>query len=310
MAKNVAALELISPPKRSSESEYQRFRYFCIVGRSMSAELPHVVDVRDAVLLHQRGGAIDDAQDAGLADEHVVRFFRQHEARRARERVERALGEGEELEFAVAVGEEREHEEREPVGARLVERAEDARLVLVAAPALEERLGLFAPVAAEVRLEEVDHRPEVAPLFDVHLEEVAKVVDARARVAEHPLLLDARRLGVPLGDDEAAEGVSVLARDLLPDRLAEVVAEADRAIGDGVGEEDAPAVVGHLHVVEVRPAVGLDADRRAQEDVVRLEARRPHLLPPADEVRLPGLERALELLVVGEAGRCSGCARC
>jgi hypothetical protein len=75
---------------------------------------------------------------------------------------------------------------------------------------------------------------------------------------------------------------------LLPHRLAHVVAEADGAIGGlAVGEEDAPAIVGHLHVVEVRPAVGLDADRRAQVDVVRLEALRAHLLPPVDEVRLP-----------------------
>jgi hypothetical protein len=50
---------------------------------------------------------------------------------------------------------------------------EDARLVGVAAAALEQLLGLFAAVATEVAVEQVDHRPEVAALFDVHLEEVA-----------------------------------------------------------------------------------------------------------------------------------------
>ncbi len=220
--------------------------------------------------------------------------------RGSRERIQRALGQGEELEFAVTVGEEREHEEGEPVRTRLVERAQDARLVLVAAPALEEGLRLFAPVAPEVGVEEVDHRPEVAPLLHVHLEQIAQVVDARAREAEQALLLDARRLGVPLRHDEPAEGVAVLAGDLLPDRLAEVVAEADRAVLHRVGEEDPPAVVRHLHVVEVCPAVGLDADGSAKEDVVPLEAEGPHVLPPRDEVRLPRFERALQLLVVRE----------
>jgi len=64
---------------------------------------------------YQFTGALDDAADAGLADEHVMGFFGQHELARSRERIEGALGEGEQLIFAVAVGEHREHEEREPV---------------------------------------------------------------------------------------------------------------------------------------------------------------------------------------------------
>ena len=78
----------------------------------------------------------DDALDAGLADEHVVRLLGEHEAGGARERVEAALGQREQLVLAVAVGEHREHEEGEPVVDRLVERAEDARLVGVAGAAL------------------------------------------------------------------------------------------------------------------------------------------------------------------------------
>jgi hypothetical protein len=76
-----------------------------------------------------------------------------------------------------------------------------------------------------------------------------------------------------------------------------VVAEAHLAVGLGVREEDAPAVVGHLHEPEVRPALLVDADRGAQEDVVRLEALGAHRAPPVDELRLPLLERALQPLV-------------
>src|SRR5262249_25599193 len=65
-------------------------------------------------------------------------------------------------------------------------------------------------------------------------------------------------------------------------------------------EEDAPAILGHLDVVEVRPAFGLDGDGGAQVDVALLPADRAHLLPPVDEVGLPRLERALQPLVAGE----------
>jgi hypothetical protein len=88
------------------------------------------------------------------------------------------------------------------------------------------------------------------------------------------------RLGVALGDDDAAEHVAQLAGDLLPGGLALVIAEADLAVGVGRRQEDAPPVLGHAHVVEVRPAIGLDRDRGAQVDVVGLEAGRADVLPP------------------------------
>src|SRR6185436_14571565 len=123
---------------------------------------------------------------------------------------------------------------------RLVERLEDARLVAVAALALEQLLRLVAAVAAEVGVQQVDHRPEMASFLDVHLEQVPQIVEARAALAEQPLLLDARRLGVALGDDQPPQLVAELARHFLPHRLAEEVAEADASIVDRVGEEDAP----------------------------------------------------------------------
>jgi len=183
---------------------------------------------------HDSRRAVEGCGARPSRHEHVVCFFGQHEARRPREGVEAALGEGEELEFAVAVGEEREHEEGQPVGAWLVEGTEHAWLVWIAAPALKEGLGFLAPVAAEIGVQEVHHRPEVAPLLDVHLEEISHVVEARAGVSEQPLLLDARWLGVALRDDEAPQRVSVLARHVLPYRLPTIVAEplsCDRAPG-------------------------------------------------------------------------------
>ena len=205
-------------------------------------------------LLHQLAGALDDAADAGLADEHVVRFLGQHEARRARQRIERALRQRQQLRLAVAVGEHREHEEVEPVVDRLVERVENARLVAVAALPREQVLGLVAAVAAEVRVQQVDHRPQVAAFLDVHLKQVAQVVEARAAMPEPALLLDARRLGVALRDDQPPQLVAELAGHFLPHRLAEEIAEADRAIDDRIGEEDAPAVLRQPDVLEVRPA--------------------------------------------------------
>ncbi|MDT4889276.1 hypothetical protein FQZ97_1259610 [compost metagenome] len=58
-------------------------------------------------------------------------------------------------------------------------------------------------------------------------------------------------------------------------------------------QEDAPAVVRHLDVVEVRPAVGLHADRRAQIDVEAVRTVGPHVLPPLQVIGLPMLQRAL-----------------
>ena len=47
-----------------------------------------------------------------------------------------------------------------------------------------------------------------------------------------PLLLHGRRLGVALRDDDAAKIRAMLARHVLPSRLADVLAEMDLALGD------------------------------------------------------------------------------
>ena len=159
---------------------------------------------------------------------------------------------------------------------------------------LQQLFRFLAAVAAEVGVQQVDHGPEMAAFLDVDLEQVAQVVEGGTGMAEQALLFDGGGLGVALRDDEAAQDRAVFARHLLPHRLAHGVAEADFALGQRVGEEDAPAVVGHLHRAVLRPAVGIHRHGGAQVDVRALEIGRTHALPPVDELRLPVLERALQ----------------
>src|SRR6266478_4670516 len=267
-------------------------------GREVDAAEPAEV-VRPA-LAHQLAGALHDASDARLADEEVMRFLGEHEAARPRQRIEPALGEARELVLAVAVGEVREHQVREPVGSLLVEGPENTRLVAVARVPLQERLRFLATVPTKIGVEQVDHRPEVAAFLDVDLEQVAQVVERRAGSAKVALLLDRSRLGVALGDDEAAQDPAVLPRHVRPGGRAQVVAEADGAAGLGLGEEQAPPVIRHLDVVELRPALGVHAHGGAQVNVLLLVAGRTHIHPPVEELRLPLLQRALEPTVLAQ----------
>ncbi|EWS63643.1 hypothetical protein Y695_03123 [Hydrogenophaga sp. T4] len=234
------------------------------VDHAGGAQLGRVVGFQ---LVHHLAGAVDHAAHARLAHEHVVRFFGEHELGGARQRVEAALGQGAELELAVAVGEVGEHEEGQPVGRLFVEGFEDARVVGVAAVAFQESFAFFAAVLAEVLVQQVDHGPEVAAFFDVHLKEVAQVVLTGAGQAQVALLLDRCRLGVTLRHDDAAQVGAVFAGDVLPGGFAFMVTEVDLAVLFGRVEEDAPAVVGHLDVAELRPALRIDADGGAQVDV-------------------------------------------
>src|SRR5436309_24248 len=73
------------------------------------------------------------------------------------------------------------------------------------------------------------------------------------------------------------------------------------AAGLGLGEEETPAVVRHLDVVELRPALGVDTHGGAQVHVLLLEAGRAHTHPPVQKLRMPLLERALEPTVLAQA---------
>src|SRR5258708_3718897 len=85
--------------------------------------------------------------------------------------------------------------------------------------------------------------------------------------------------------ERAAQHGSVLARHLLPSWLAKMAAERNRAARLLRRQQDAPAVIGHLDVVELGPALGIDRDGGAQIDQRVLEALRPHVLPPVDIAR-------------------------
>src|SRR5207249_4738218 len=125
--------------------------------------------------------------------------------------------------------------------------------------------------------------------------QVAQIVQARTAAAEPSLLLDARGLGVALRDDEAPELIAEFSRDFLPHGPTEEIAEADPAIVDRIRQKDAPAVLGQLHVLEMRPSGWIDADGGSYVHlVVVLEALRPHVAPPLNVFRLPVLQRALQ----------------
>ena len=259
-----------------------------------------VVRVADPRLLHRLAGALHHAGNAGLAHEHMVGFLGQHKAAGARKRIEARLRQRLELHLAVAVGEISEHEERQPVRRLLIEGAEHARRVGIARAALQQRFRFLAAVGAEIFLQQIDHGPEVTALFDVDLEQIAHVVERGRGLAEVTLLLDRGRLGVALDDHQAAQHGAVFAGHFLPGVLAFVHAEGDLAALVLRGQQHAPAVFRHLHVVEFGPALGIDADRGAQIDQRFLEALRPHVVPPVEVAGVPLLQRALDARVLPE----------
>ena len=90
------------------------------------------------------------------------------------------------------------------------------------APA-QQLLGLLAAVAAEIFVQQIDHRPQMAAFLDIDLEQVAHVVERRRGPAEMALLLDRGGLRVALDDDEPAQHGAILARHFLPGGLAQML---------------------------------------------------------------------------------------
>ena len=238
-----------------------------------------------------------------------MRLFGQHEAAGARQRIETGLRQAVQLHLAVAVGEIGEHEERQPVRRRLVEGAQHARAIGIARTAAQQLVGLLAAVAAEIFLQQIDHRPEMAAFLDIDLEQVAQIVKRGRGLAEMALLFDRGRLGVALDHDQAAQHGAMFARHFLPCRLAIMLAERDDAVLFLRREQDAPAVVRHLHIVELGPAARIDRIGRAQIHQRLLEAIRPHVVPPVDVAGMPAFQRLehlpvlAEIHVVGNLGR-------
>ena len=59
----------------------------------------------------------------------------------------------------------------------MIEGFQDARLVGIAAAPFQQRVRFVAAVAAEISLQQIHHGPEVAAFFDVHLKQIAHVVE-------------------------------------------------------------------------------------------------------------------------------------
>ena len=258
------------------------------------------VGSRDAGCLHRLAGALHDAADAGLADEHVMGFLGQHEAAGARQRIEARLRQRVQLHLAVAVGEVSEHEERQPVRRRLVEGAEHSRRVRIAGAAAQQIIRLLAAVAAEIFLQQIDHRPEMAAFLDIDLEQIAQVVERGRGLAEMALLLDGGRFGVALDHDQAAQRGAVFAGDFLPGRLAEILAEGNDAVLFLRRQQDAPAIIRHLDIVELGPAARIDRIGGAQIDQRLLETFRAHVAPPVHVAGMPALQRLEHLAIFAE----------
>src|SRR3546814_20998349 len=93
--------------------------------------------------------------------------------------------------------------------------------------------------------------------------------------------------------DDAAQIGAVFARRVLPDVAANIFAEVHLAIAILRRQEDAPTVIGHFHVIEVRPAIGLHADSRTQINIEVLQGSGAPFAPPLQVVGLPVFPRAL-----------------
>ena len=140
----------------------------------------------------------------------------------------------------------------------------------------------------------------MAAFLDIDLEQVAQVVERRRGLAEMALLFDRGRLGVALDHDQAAQHGAMLARHFLPGRLAIILAERDDAIFFLRRQQDAPAIIRHLDIVELGPAARIDRIGGAQIHQRLLEAVRPHVVPPVDVAGMPALQRLEHLTVLAE----------
>jgi len=74
-------------------------------------------------------------------------------------------------------------------------------------------------------------------------------------MAEQALLFDRGWFGVALRNNQAAQRGPMLAGNLLPDRLAEIVAEAHAAIGFFLRQKNSPAIVRHFDVIKCGPSL-------------------------------------------------------
>ena len=154
--------------------------------------------------MHNLARALQHARHARFADKHMVRFFRQHELRRARQRVKTRLGQRRQLEFAVAIRKKRKHVKRQPIAGFLVEGCEDAWVVRVPRPPCQQSFGFFPSITPEIPMKEIHHRPQMPSLLHINLKQVPEVVKRRTSGAQKFLLFHRGRFRVALGHDDSA----------------------------------------------------------------------------------------------------------
>ena len=264
------------------------------------ADAVHVIGIGDAGRGHGIHCRLDGATDTRLAHEHVVCFLGQHETTGTAQRVEPGLRKAFKLHLAVTVGEVGEHEEGQPVRRLFIEGPKHARRFIGAGTPLQKQVRLLTPVGAEIFLKQVDHRPEMAALLDIDLEQVAHVIERRGGQTKETLLLDRPRLGITLDHDQAAQHGAVFAGNFLPRHFAGMLTARYTPILDLRREKDAPPVFRHLHIVELGPSAGLDPDCRAKIDFGILELLRNQPGPPVDIARVPFLECLQDPAVRGQ----------
>src|ERR1700694_2937872 len=149
----------------------------------------------------------------------------------------------------------------------------------------------------------------MAAFLDLDLEQIAQIVERGRGLAEMALLLDGRRLGIALDHDQPAQHGAMLARDFLPGRLAKMLAERNDAVFLLRRQQDAPAIIRHLDIVELGPAARVDGAGGAQINQRLLETSRPHVAPPVHVAGMPAFQRLehlpilAEIHVVGNLGR-------
>src|SRR5213595_3543872 len=107
--------------------------------------------------------------------------------------------------------------------------------------------------------------------LDVHLKEISQIVKRWTGVTESTLLLDRSRFGIALRDNDASQCIAKLARHFLISRRTVVVAESNPGIGRRRLQEDSPAIIRHLYIIEVRPSLAANVNARAQPDILLLK---------------------------------------
>src|SRR5580704_2814570 len=149
-------------------------------------------------------------------------------------------------------------------------------------------------------MQEIDHGPQVASFFHVDLKNISQVVEGRAGQAQCLLLFDRGRFGISLRDNNAAQDRTILTGYVLPCGLTLVATKIDLARFITRLQEDAPAILRHSNVTELRPAVGCYAGGGAQIDFIIAGFIGAHVRPPAEESGLPVFQGALQNAVASE----------